>query len=283
MKQLRTVDELKHERDIYRGFGRTIGFVPTMGYLHEGHLSLVRQSRLENDVTIVSIFVNPTQFGPKEDFGNYPRNLERDLSLLAEVGVDIVFIPDREQLYPPPYRTFVQVEELDQQLCGKSRPGHFRGVATIVLKLFNIVHPNRAYFGSKDAQQVIIIKKMARDLDLDTHVCALPIIRDVDGLALSSRNTYLSPEERQAALSFPRALVSSKEAIKNGWHHVDKIIQLIQSEIAKNPAITIDYIEVVSLDQLEHREQIDLQNTLVAGAVWVGKTRLIDNFILGEI
>lgn len=283
MKQINTVEILKQERDQYHVHGQTIGFVPTMGYLHEGHLSLVRRSRQENDITVVSIFVNPTQFGPNEDFANYPRNIQRDLELLAQEGVDLVFMPEPQQLYPAGYRTYVQVEQLDTRLCGKSRPGHFRGVTTIVLKLFNCVGAQRAYFGSKDAQQAIIIKKMAQDLNLDTQVIPMPIVRDSDGLALSSRNTYLTATQRADALCFPRALVQAKEAILAGLRQTEQVSQLIRSEIAKNPAVIIDYIEVVSLDQLEPLHTIDLNNTLVAGAVKVGKTRLIDNFILGEI
>ncbi|UCH96640.1 MAG: pantoate--beta-alanine ligase [Candidatus Aminicenantes bacterium] len=283
MKTLKTVDKLREELKKYKSAGHTLGFVPTMGYLHQGHLSLVRQSKKENDVTVVSIFVNPAQFAPDEDFDQYPRALARDEQLLQELNVDVVFYPAKEEIYPGDYATYVEVEKLSKVLCGKSRPTHFRGVATVVLKLLNIVSPTRAYFGRKDAQQAIIIKKMVKDLHLDAAIHTVPIVRDPDGLALSSRNAYLSAEERKAALCLSQALKKAKSAIDNGLRDSLAVKDILQKEASKHPLVKIDYLEVVSLDDLEKVKTIDITNTLVAGAIRVGKTRLIDNFILGEI
>jgi pantoate--beta-alanine ligase len=289
MKIIQTIDGVKKE--IKKHQGQSIGFVPTMGYLHQGHLSLIEQSKKENDVTVVSIFVNPTQFGPNEDFNRYPRDLQRDEALLKELDVDLLFFPNSTEMYPSGYSTYVEVETMGKVLCGKSRPTHFRGVTTVVLKLFNIVNPTNAYFGQKDAQQAILLKRMATDLNLDITIKVMPIVRDTDGLALSSRNAYLSVEEREAALHLPRALAEAKREIEAGLKDTSKIKALIEKELKKSPLITIDYVEVVTLDRLEnfpiHQEgqtvDINMNNTLVAAAVRVGKTRLIDNFILGEI
>lgn len=283
MKIIKTIQQLREELKKYKNQGQTIGFVPTMGYLHRGHLSLVEQSKKENEKTVVSIFVNPTQFGPGEDFDRYPRDPEMDEGLLKEFGVDVVFYPAVKEIYPEGYATYVEVEKLGNVLCGKSRPTHFRGVTTVVLKLLNIVSPNCAYFGRKDAQQAIIIKKMVKDLNLDVTIHTVPIVRDPDGLALSSRNVYLSTEERKAALSLSRALEKAKSEIDHGLRDASAIKELIQNEIDKHPLVTIDYLEVVSLDALEEIKTITVDNTLVAGAIWAGKTRLIDNFTLGEI
>ena len=283
MKIIETIDQLREELRKYKTQGQTIGFVPTMGYLHRGHLSLVEQSKKENGVTVVSIFVNPTQFGPGEDFDRYPRDLEGDERLLKELAVDVVFYPAVKEIYPGDYATYVEVEKWGKVLCGKSRPTHFRGVATVVLKLLNIVSPTCAYFGRKDAQQAIIIKKMVKDLNLDVTIHTIPIVRDPDGLALSSRNAYLSAEERKAALSLSQALEKAKTEIHHGLRDASAIKELIRKEIGKYPQVTIDYVEVVSLDALEQIKTITLDNTLVAGAIWAGKTRLIDNFTLGEI
>jgi len=277
---------MKKEIQTLRTDGRTVGFVPTMGALHRGHLSLLEPCKGENDLTVVSIFVNPSQFGPGEDFDRYPRDFRRDEALLREQGVDILFYPDTAEIYPPGYATYVEVEKLGNVLCGKSRPTHFRGVATVVLKLFNIVRPDNAYFGRKDGQQVILLKRMSVDLNLDVTIKAMPIVRDEDGLAMSSRNVYLSAEEREAALYFTRALREAKERIGSGLENAPGIKAFIEAEIKKSPLVTVDYIEVVTLDTLEPFPEdrvIDKNNTLVAGAVRVGKTRLIDNFILGEI
>lgn len=283
MKIIKDLNEFIQHRRQLRQSGRTIGFVPTMGALHRGHLRLVEESTKANDVTVVSIFVNPTQFGPNEDFDSYPRDLESDSAKLAELGVGIVFSPPREQLYPEGFRSFVEVEELSKTLCGASRPGHFRGVTTIVLKLLNIVSPRHAYFGRKDAQQAIIIKKMAEDLNLDTEIRTIAIERDSDGLALSSRNVYLSKEERQAALTLPQALKQARKEIEAGLVDSNKVRENILQRFSDTPLIKVDYVEVVTLNRLERSPTIDTKNTLVAGAVFVGKTRLIDNFILGDI
>lgn len=274
--------------DIFREYrqslaNKSVGLVATMGYLHEGHLSLVERSLDENDATVVSIFVNPTQFGPQEDLNRYPRDFERDRALLEGRGVDAVFYPDEKEMYRPGFSTVVEVENLGKLLCGKSRPTHFRGVTTVVLKLFNIMRPSRAYFGQKDAQQAIIIKRMAEDLDLDLIVRVMPIVRDADGLALSSRNIYLSPEQRRAALSLPGALNIARKMVDEGTGSAADLKIIIREELEKNPMINIDYVEVVDLGQLEKIDRIDPGNTLVAAAIRIGEIRLIDNFILGEI
>jgi pantoate--beta-alanine ligase len=283
MKTLETIPQLREELKAYRRLGQTIGLVPTMGYLHEGHLRLVRQSKKENDATVVSIFVNPTQFGPHEDFDRYPRKPEKDKELLKELEVEAVFYPGLKDIYPEGYATYVEVEKLGQVLCGKSRPTHFRGVTTVVLKLLNIVSPTRAYFGRKDAQQAILIKKMVRELNLEVMIKTIPIVRDPDGLALSSRNAYLSAREREEALCLSRAFKKAEREIANGCRDTAAIKKILHNEVEKHSLVKIDYLEVVSLDSLSPVHQIDPENTLVAGAIWVGKTRLIDNFILGEI
>jgi pantoate--beta-alanine ligase len=289
MKIIQTINGIK--KKIKKHQGQSIGFVPTMGYLHQGHLSLIEQSKKENDVTVVSIFVNPTQFGPDEDFNRYPRDLQRDEALLKELHVDLLFFPNSTEVYPSGYSTYVEVETMGKVLCGKSRPTHFRGVTTVVLKLFNIVNPTTAYFGQKDAQQAILLKHMTIDLNLDITIKVMPIVRDTDGLALSSRNAYLSTAEREAALYLPRALAKAKSQIEAGLKDASEIKTLIENELKKSPLITIDYVEVVTLDKLENFPKnqegqtvdISMNNTLVAAAARVGKTRLIDNFILGEI
>lgn len=287
MNILTKITDIKIE--IARLAGQSIGFVPTMGYLHRGHLSLVEQSKKENDVTVVSIFVNPAQFGPQEDFSTYPRAVAADEKMLRDLDVDILFLPGQEEIYPSGYLSYVDVEKLGSVLCGRSRPGHFRGVATVVLKLFNIVTPTRAYFGQKDAQQATIIKKMVKDLDLDVDIRVMPIVRDPDGLALSSRNAYLSATERQAALHLSRGLSQAQAQIAQGLREVGQIKAVIRQELEKNDLLQIDYIEVVSLDRLEafahggQEGRVDPGNTLVAVAINVGRTRLIDNFVLGEI
>jgi pantoate--beta-alanine ligase len=289
MKIIKTAAGIKEEMKKHRLRGRSIGFVPTMGFLHRGHLSLVEQCKKENDVTVVSIFVNPTQFAPGEDFDAYPRDFARDEKLLRDMGSDILFLPEGREIYPHDYATYVEVEKLGKVLCGRTRPSHFRGVATVVLKLFNIVTPDNAYFGRKDAQQAVIIKKMVQDLNVDVTVRALPIVRDTDGLALSSRNTYLSPEEREAALTLSRALRMAEQRVTGGLRKAADIKEDIRKELETGELIKIDYIEVVNLTTLEPFDagnkaaDIDINNTLTAAAIWVGKTRLIDNFILGDI
>jgi pantoate--beta-alanine ligase len=250
-----------------------------MGYLHEGHLSLVRASRRACDATVVSIFVNPAQFGPGEDLKAYPRDLEQDARLLRKEGVDILFHPRPEEMYPPGYKTAVEVHGLQEKLCGRTRPIHFRGVCTVVLKLFHIVRPDRAYFGRKDAQQAVIIRRMVRDLDLDVRVEVRPIVRAPDGLALSSRNAYLSPEERRAALVLTRSLKEAKISVERGLKSAPAILSRIRSRIAAEPLARLDYAEVVDPEELEALAAIK-DRALIAAAVFIGRTRLIDNVIV---
>lgn len=256
--------------------GKRIGLVPTMGYLHEGHLSLVRESKERTDVTVVSIFVNPTQFGPNEDFKKYPRDLKKDSAYLEKAGVDCLFHPDAAEIYPPGYRTFVEVQGLQDRLCGKSRPGHFRGVATVVLKLFDIVAPDAAFFGAKDAQQVLILRRMAADLDLDVEVVTCPLVREPDGLALSSRNAYLSADERKAALSLSIGLRWAERAVAAGERDAAKVIAGILAVLEAEPLARVDYVEAVDPETLEPVAEIR-GDVLVVLAVFIGRTRLIDN------
>ncbi len=256
--------------------GKSIGFVPTMGFLHKGHISLMNAAKNETDIVIVSIFVNPTQFGPNEDFSSYPRDFERDAALCEEAGVDLIFYPTPEIMYPENYFTYVNVEKLTDSLCGASRPGHFRGVTTVVAKLFNIVMPDRAFFGQKDAQQVAVIDRMTKDLNFDIEIVACPIIREDDGLAMSSRNVYLNPEERKAALILSKSLeyarLNYSEGDISGPALTKKMIEFIKSE----PLARIDYVSIVDYDSLQPIEFLN-KNFLVVLAVYIGKTRLIDN------
>ena len=279
MKLYKRISDLQRDILKLKREGKRIGFVPTMGYLHEGHLSLARYARRENDIVVISIFVNPTQFGPREDYRRYPRDLKRDLRLAREEGVDIVFYPSVEEMYPTKYRTYVEVEELSNVLCGKSRPGHFRGVTTVCAKLFNIVLPDVAYFGQKDAQQAIIIKRMVRDLNFPLKIKVLPIVREKDGLALSSRNVYLSSEERKEATVLYRSLKIAEQMVKEGVKDSRKIKRRVRSMISRKETAKIDYVEIVSLEDLEPVTVID-KPALLALAVWFGKARLIDNTIL---
>lgn len=276
MNILRSVADMKAFSGERRAAGATIGLVPTMGYLHEGHLSLVRVCRANADVTVVSVFVNPTQFGPKEDLRSYPRDLRRDVEMLEREGVDVVFAPPEDEVCPPGTRTFVEVHGLQDRLCGKSRPDHFRGVCTVVLKLFNIVRPDVAFFGWKDAQQLIILQKMARDLNLDVRVEGLPLIRDVDGLALSSRNSYLSAEEHRAALVLSKSLREAEAMAGAGEKSAKAVIAKVIETIGKEPLARIDYVEIVSVGDLAPLQRIEGE-ALIALAVFIGKTRLIDN------
>ena len=259
--------------------GRTIGFVPTMGFLHQGHLSLVRESRKSADSTVVSIFVNPLQFGPKEDLKEYPRDIRRDSLLLEKEGVDYLFYPNSRDMYPEGYKTYVTVYDLEDKLCGRSRPGHFKGVSTVVLKLFNIVNPDLAFFGQKDAQQAIILKRMVKDLNLGVKIEVLPIIRDEDGLALSSRNIYLNSEERKAARVLLRSLKDAEILVKKGEKKSASLIERMREMIEAEPLAKIDYIEIVDLDELAPIKEIK-KEALIALAVFIGKTRLIDNAII---
>lgn len=268
---------LQQKLKALRKTGKTVGLVPTMGYLHEGHLSLVRQARQDSDVVVVSIFVNPIQFGPKEDLASYPRDFERDSALLEAESVDYIFAPEVAAMYPQGYGTYVDVEgEITGRLCGASRPGHFRGVATVVSKLFNVVAPDRAYFGSKDAQQVAVIRRMATDLNFDLEIVACPIVREADGLALSSRNVYLSEEERQDALVLSQSLFMARDMIEAGERSAAAVRDAIVRRIQQVEAAVVDYIEVVDAFSLEPVETLS-GTVLIALAVKVGKPRLIDN------
>lgn len=262
---------------VLRAEGKTIGFVPTMGYLHAGHLSLMERARQENDIVIVSVFVNPTQFGPNEDFDAYPRNPEGDAKLMDAAGVDYAFMPTSEMLYPKGYVTYVEVTgDITLQLCGKSRPGHFKGVTTIVAKLFNLVQPHRAYFGQKDAQQVAVIRRMVEDLNMPVEIVACAIVREPDGLALSSRNVYLTPDERKEALALSDALRLAKERILGGERDAQVILDVLAQRISMAKGARIDYISVVDSGTLLPVDRLD-NTILIALAIYFGKTRLIDN------
>ncbi|KAF2956602.1 pantoate--beta-alanine ligase [Marinitoga sp. 38H-ov] len=280
MEVIKTISEMKEIRNKFIREGKTIGFVPTMGYLHKGHLSLVEQARKDNDIVVVSIFVNPTQFGPNEDFDRYPRDLNRDLELLKPYNVDYIFNPEVEEIYAKNYSTYVEETKLTKVLCGKSRPGHFKGVTTIVNKLFNIVRPTKAYFGQKDAQQFRVLRKMVDDLNMDVEMIEMPIIREEDGLAMSSRNIYLNSEERKQALALSKSLKKAKELYENGERDTKKIKEEMKRVFDKNPLVKIDYIEIVDEYNLENVDIIE-KKVLVAVAAFVGKARLIDNIILG--
>jgi pantoate--beta-alanine ligase len=264
-----------------RSAGRTIGFVPTMGFLHEGHLSLMRRARQENDLVVVSIFVNPTQFGPNEDLAAYPRDTRRDTALMQSVDVDIAFFPEAEEIYPRGFKTFVEVQgPITQVLCGKSRPTHFRGVTTVLAKLFNLVTPDRAYFGQKDAQQVAVIRQMVRDMDFDLQVVACPIQREADGLAMSSRNTYLSPRQRTEAVILHHCLRDADRQIREeGQRDAKAVVKSIEKRIGAVQDAVIDYVEVVRADDLTPLSTLEGE-ILIALAVKFGKTRLIDNLQL---
>ena len=277
MQVINTIAEM---RKLRRQLSEPVGFVPTMGYFHEGHLSLVRQARKENPTVVVSIFVNPTQFGPGEDFQDYPRDLNHDLELLEREKVDIVFVPSEEEMYPRDFNSWVDVEKVTERLEGASRPGHFRGVATICAKLFNIIQPTRAYFGQKDAQQAIVIKKMVADLNMNLEIVVVPTVRESNGLAMSSRNTYLNPEERQAATVLFKALSLARELWHGGEKDADKIRHQMTSLIQKEPLAKIDYVSIADAETMEELKEID-RPAIVFLAIRIGKTRLIDNVILG--
>ena len=265
----------------WRVRGEKIALVPTMGYFHEGHLSLMRYGREAAAHLVVSLFVNPTQFGPNEDLARYPRDLKRDAALAQEVGVDVLFTPPAAAMYPEGYQTYVTVEELSRGLCGASRPGHFRGVATVVLKLLNQVQPDLAVFGEKDYQQLQVIRRLVADLDVPVEIIGRPIVREGDGLAMSSRNTYLSPEERDAALCLFRALKAARELVLSGAKSRENIMEAVMGIITATPHTKIDYVALVHPDTLQEIDIIDNEARL-ALAVWVGKTRLIDNTLLAE-
>ena len=269
---------VKETRDIVKAWkreGLTVGLVPTMGFLHEGHASLIKRAGEENDRVVVSVFVNPTQFGPNEDLESYPRDFGRDSQLCERMGADLIFHPEPEDMYDNPC-AFVSIEKLSDNLCGKTRPIHFRGVCTVVSKLFNIVTPDRAYFGQKDAQQLAIIKRMVRDLNFDIEIVGCPIVREEDGLAKSSRNTYLSPEERKAALCLSKSVAKGQEIIREGMNADDLLIEM-RKVIEAEPLAVIEYVSAVDALMMESVDTID-RPVLVAMAVYIGKTRLIDNF-----
>lgn len=270
-------------QDTAKGYllhGRSIGFVPTMGALHEGHLSLVRRAKEENDITVVSIFINPIQFGPSEDFKRYPRDIEGDTEKLNKEGVDILFMPDISSMYSEGFSTFVEVEKLSEKLCGAFRPGHFRGVATVVAKLLNIVKPKRAYFGQKDFQQAIIIKQLVKDLDMDIDIVVCPTVREEDGLAMSSRNTYLNKRQREAATVIYKALTEASDIIKSGIIDGIYIKRLMQDRLLKEPVVTgIDYAGVYNPETLDELSEIK-GDAVLAVAVRIGDTRLIDNILI---
>lgn len=279
MEIISRVSQMQARSQQLKRENKAIGFVPTMGALHEGHLSLMRRARAENDVLVISIFVNPTQFGPGEDYETYPRNIEQDRKLAAGVGVDIVFAPSVSEMYPDGYATYVEVERLTKELCGRSRPHHFRGVTTVVTKLFNIVRPDRAYFGQKDYQQAIVIKRMTTDLHLGPEIVVMPIIREPDGLAMSSRNNYLSEKERKAALILYRSLKKTEKMLTGGERDSATIKGNIAQLIKQEPLAEVEYISVVDSEDLTEIAEIKDQ-VLIALAVRIGKIRLIDNILM---
>ena len=277
MKTTITIPETRMERSLLPS---PVGFVPTMGYLHEGHISLVKAAKAECASVIASIFVNPTQFGPSEDLAKYPRDLPRDLALLEAAGVNLVWTPTTEVMYPAGFQTWVEVEGLTRRLEGEVRPGHFRGVATVVTKLFNTVNPDKAYFGQKDAQQAAVIRQMTRDLDLPIEIVICATLREVDGLAKSSRNIYLSTEERQAARIIFRALSAAKSVFDSGERQAEKLRSLVQETIATEPLARMQYVSCADYETLEELDTLH-GRALLSTAVFVGKTRLIDNFVMG--
>lgn len=277
----RTVKEMREFSQGARSRRLTVGLVPTMGYFHEGHLALMRRAKEASDVVVVSVFVNPLQFGDGEDYGRYPRDLERDVSLAREAGVDAIFHPSVEEMYPQGFATYVEVEGLTECLCGLSRPGHFRGVATVVAKLFNIVRPDKAFFGWKDAQQVLVIRRMVEDLNMDLEIVAVPTVREEDGLAMSSRNVYLSPEERRAATVLPRSLEAARRAYESGERDAGRLVELVRGIIAAEPRAQADYVEIRSIPDLKPITKLG-GPALLALAVRFGATRLIDNVVLGD-
>jgi len=262
--------------------GKVIAFVPTMGYLHEGHLSLMREGRKRGDVLVVSVFVNPTQFGPNEDLDKYPRNFDRDREMMEEVGVDVVFHPIVNEVYPEEYQTFVIVDEVSKNLCGLKRPDHFRGVATVVAKLFNCVLPHIAIFGRKDYQQLKVIERMVKDLNMDVGIIGMPIVREPDGLAMSSRNEYLSPKERKAALSLYNAILAVRELFENGERRIGALTDRAVGVIMTEELARIEYVKLAHPENIAELFGVVWDQALLALAVYVGKTRLIDNTVLGE-
>lgn len=279
MKVIETVSEMQGEALRLRTEGRSIGLVPTMGYFHEGHLSLMRRAQEETDVVVVSLFVNPTQFGADEDLEDYPRDFERDSRMAEEVGVDIIFYPPVDDMYPKGARTAVEVKEVNMKLCGRTRPVHFNGVTTVCAKLFNICLPHRAYFGWKDAQQALILEKMVRDLNFPLEIVKVPTVREEDGVAMSSRNVYLAPGEREAAKLLPRSLEAAREEIAAGERRAGAIKKKITDIVESSPLAKVDYVSIVDTDDFEEVEEVS-RGDLAAIAVNIGKARLIDNFLV---
>lgn len=261
--------------------GRKIAFVPTMGYFHEGHLNLMREAGKRGDCVVISIYVNPTQFGPNEDFSRYPRDFERDRQMAESVGVDVIFFPPDREMYPDNYQTYVDVENVTQNLCGLSRPGHFRGVATVCAKLFNMVKPHTAVFGKKDFQQLVVIKRMVQDLNMDLEIAGMPTTREADGLAMSSRNTYLTGDQRESALSLSRSLKMAKALYEKGERDAGKIVASAVKFIETHPYAKIDYVQICDTTTMKDVERIETE-CVMALAVRVGSTRLIDNYVFGE-
>ena len=281
MKMIQEINKMKIYSRIMKKDGKMIGFVPTMGYLHEGHESLLNAARKQNDMVVLSVYVNPTQFGAGEDYEKYPRDIARDEEIAKKAGVDVIFCPTNEEMYPEGYSTYVEVKNLTDNLCGVARPGHFTGVSTVVTKLFEIVKPDIAYFGQKDAQQAVVIKKLIEDLNMEVILKILPIIRETDGLAVSSRNVYLAGRERRDATILFQSLKRAEELFKNGEHKSQKIIQDMEELIKGKDTTKIDYLKVVDTESLKDVKMIK-NKVLVALAVFIGKTRLVDNTILGN-
>lgn len=282
MNVVQAIDEIRKELDQVRARNETIGFVPTMGYFHEGHLSLMRAAREETDVVVASVFVNPTQFGPDEDFEAYPRNIERDRRMAEEVGVDYIFAPSEEEMYSQDFSTSVQVHDLTDRLCGASRPGHFEGVTTVVTKLFHIIDPDWAYFGQKDAQQAAVLQRMVRDLNFDLDLRIQPIVREPDGLATSSRNEYLDDDEREAATILYQSLEKARSMVEDGIRDAKHIQSEMRRMVEEEPLAEIDYVEIVGFPDLEPVDELS-GDVLFALAVFIGETRLIDNILLEDL
>jgi pantoate--beta-alanine ligase len=280
MDLVRSISEVRKKLKSVRSERRKIGFVPTMGYFHKGHLSLMKKARMECDFVVVSLFINPMQFGPREDYHRYPRDLERDKSLARKCGVDLLFTPSVEEMYPEKQLTWVEVNEITDVLCGKFRPGHFKGVATVVAKLFNIIQPDVAYFGEKDYQQLQVIKKMVKDLNFSVEIVGLPTVREEDGLAMSSRNTYLSERERKSALLLSKSLRKAQELYEAGERDA-RAIKKSMLEVLDVPEVKLQYLEIMEAESLKPLKKIE-GNALVALAAYVGETRLIDNLVLGR-
>lgn len=279
MQIVTTIQEVRTQIKEWKRQGLTIGFVPTMGYLHEGHASLMKCAKKECDKVVASIFVNPMQFGANEDLDSYPRDLEADAKLCDSIGVDLIFHPEVEEMYTDAFCSFVDMNGLTKELCGKSRPIHFRGVCTVVNKLFNIVTPDKAFFGQKDAQQLAVIRRMVTDLNMDVEIVGCPIIREEDGLAKSSRNTYLNEQERKAALILSQTIRLGEQLVKEGMEDANQLVAAMKENLAKEPLARVDYVDAVSMDTIEKVDKIE-GTVLVAMAVYIGKTRLIDNFIV---